>query len=71
MVEVVVEKTQQGFAKHCGEEDMLRGRGEAVPRHVGVSLPSLSLSIYRGRGEVEAPLGFPLGGGGHKGEGGG
>ena len=41
---------------------MLRGRGEAAPRHVGVGLPSLYLSIYRGRGEVEAPLGFPLGG---------
>ena len=44
----------------------MRGRGEAASWHgdvlKGVRMPSLYLSIYRGREEGVAPLGFPLGG---------
>ena len=45
VVELVV--LRQGFAKHYGG-------GEGCARE-GVRLPSLSLTIYRGRGEEEAP----------------
>ena len=44
---------RQGFAKHYGGgEDVGGGRGCARGR---VRLPSLSLTIYRGKGVEEAP----------------
>ena len=65
MVAVVVEKSQQSFAKHYGEEDGYEGEEEerrGMNRSVWVLLPSPYLSIYRRRVEGVAPLGFPLGG---------
>ena len=43
----------QSFAKHDGGGGAVGG-GEGCARE-GVQLPSLSLTIYRGKGEKEAP----------------
>ena len=59
-----MEEFQQGFAKHRKIDEDIRGRGRAAPRHERVWLPSLCLSLYRGKRGEGAPLGFPLGGGG-------
>ena len=50
VMELVV--LRQGFAKHEGEEVLEEGEGYARGR---VRLPSLSLTIYRGKGVEEAP----------------
>ena len=51
VVELVV--LQQGFAKLYGGEGRVGG-GRGCARE-GVRLPSLSLTIYRGKGVEEAP----------------
>ena len=50
VMELVV--LRQGFAKHYGVGGVGGGRGCARGR---VRMPSLSLTIYRGRGLEEAP----------------
>ena len=48
---VVVEVAgfQQGFAKRCGRREMCHGREREAPG-LGLWLPSLPLSLYRGPG---------------------
>ena len=63
MVAVVVELIRQSFAKLYRtdlEEKQSRGEREAARGFSWVQLPSLSSSIYRGKGGGVAPLGFPL-----------
>ena len=55
-----MEEFQQGFAKHCGIDEDVCGRGRAAPRHERVWLPSLCLSLYRGERGEGAPYGLPL-----------
>ena len=58
MVAVVVEKSQQSFAKHYGEEEGYEGeegQRRGVEMCSRVRLPSLYLSIYRGREEGWRP----------------
>ena len=50
VVELVV--LRQSFAKHYGGGGVGGERGYA---REGLCLPSLSLTIYRGKGEEEAP----------------
>ena len=44
---------RQGFAKRYGGGGV--GEGEGLRQGKGVRLPSLSLTIYRGKGVEEAP----------------
>ena len=53
MVAVVVVESQQSFAKHYGEEEGYEGeegQRRGMEMYSRVQLPSLYLSIYRGKG---------------------
>ena len=64
VMELVV--LRQGFPSTTEEEEVLEeGEGCARGR---VQLPSLSLTIYRGKGGVGGALGFPSGGAAATGE---
>ena len=59
MVAMELVVLRQSFAKHYGGGGV--GGGEGCARQ-GVRLPSLSLTIYRGKGGGGGALGFPRGG---------
>ena len=65
MVAMELVVLRQSFAKHYGGGGV--GGGEGCARQ-GVRLPSLSLTIYRGKGGGGGTLGFPRGGAAATGE---
>ena len=66
MVAMELVVLRQSFAKHYGEGGGVGG-GEGCARG-RVWLPSLSLTIYRGKGGGGGALGFPRGGAAATGE---
>ena len=66
MVAMELVVLRQRFAKHYGGGGGVGG-GEGCARQ-GVRLPSLSLTIYRGKGGGGGALGFPRGGAAATGE---
>ena len=66
MVAMELVVLQQGFAKHYGGGGVGGGRG--LRQGKGVRLPSLSLTIYRGKEGGGGALGFPRGGAAATGE---
>ena len=58
---------RQGFAKRYGGGGGV-GEGEELRQGKGSRLPSLSLTIYRGKGGGGGALGFPRGGAAATGE---
>ncbi len=66
MVAMELVVLRQSFAKHYGGGGAVGG-GESCARE-GVRLPSLSLTIYMGKGGGGGALGFPRGGAAATGE---
>ena len=57
----MVEDSSRASPSTAGDEDVM-GEGGQHRGTIVCLLPSLYLSIYRGKEERGAPLGFPLGG---------